>query len=77
MLARLIKRWDFRTAAKWYMLPMAIVLALFLPPFLLSFILTFVLTIVLNSLHPYSYALSGRTLSGCHTAIRPRSPPIS
>jgi hypothetical protein len=56
---------------------MAIVVGLFLPPLLLFFILTFVLTVAIKSLHPYSYALLGRTLPGCRIGIRPRGPPIS
>jgi hypothetical protein len=72
-----MKRWDFRTIGRWLLLPMAIVVGLFLPPLLLFFILTFVLTVAIKSLHPYSYALLGRTLPGCRIGIRPRGPPIS
>jgi hypothetical protein len=77
IFASFIESWDFRAIGRWYLLPVAIVVALFLPPLLLSFVLTFVLTVAVKSLHPYSNAPVARTLPGCRIGISPRGPPIS
>ncbi len=77
VFASFMKSWDFHTIGRWFLLPMAIVVALFLPPLLLSFILTFVLIVAVISLHPFSYALVGRALPGHRAGIRPRGPPLS